>query len=99
MQHDGMQGRPGDLPVGMGAQVGCARVRTLLDGRSRRHLHFYPERIDISGGGNAAFDAQTADPSLTTIDGGRGGIAVDVLASTGIVTLRNLSLSGAMLAA
>jgi hypothetical protein len=56
--------------------------------------NFNGDRLDISGGWNAAFDTQTPDPALTVVDGGRGGLTLDLTADDGVVTVRNLSLTG-----
>lgn len=56
--------------------------------------HFNDERLDISGGWNAGFAGQVSDPAATRLDGGRGGLTVQLMANDGVVTLRNLALTG-----
>ena len=52
-----------------------------------------PDRTDISGGWNSAFDQQTSNPALTEIDGDLLGRTFDLTITDGILTLRNLSFT------
>lgn len=54
--------------------------------------------LTISGGWNAAFTSQTADPSLTVLDGGGTGRTVSLPdLSAGTVTIKNLTIRGGRL--
>jgi len=55
--------------------------------------HTVSERTDISGGWNADFDVQTADPAATVIDGDLAGRTWRSDTYSGTVTVRNLTFT------